>query len=106
MSESEKYCRVNPYADPKPKLPWDESYDMLRGPDGFECLLTEPENRTWWRDGKNAVARLNEQHAEIERLTAENKRLLQELDEAEARAAKLEQKEAAREKRFRMERFN
>jgi len=63
---------------------------------------------------------LAEKDAEIERLTAErrtlwlkivtriaeNKRLLQELDEAESRAAKLEQKEAAREKRFRMERFN
>ena len=63
---------------------------------------------------------LREKDAEIERLKAErrslwlkivtriaeNKRLLQELDEAEARAFALEQKEAAREKRFRMERFN
>jgi len=47
---------------------WDESYDMLRGPDGFECLLTEPEDRIWCRDLKDVVAKLNEQHEENERL--------------------------------------
>ena len=50
---------------------WSKTYDMLVGPDGFECLLTELEDRTWSRDGKSAIRRLNEQHAEIERLRAE-----------------------------------
>ena len=54
---------------------WDETYDMLRGPDGFECLLTEPEDRSWHRDGRIVVQRLNEQRAEIERLRAEREQL-------------------------------
>ena len=65
---SKPYYRLDPYAKPRPVIEWDETYDMLRGPDGFECLLTEPEDRTWFRDGRNVVAKLNEQHAEIERL--------------------------------------
>ena len=47
---------------------WCEYYDMLKGPDDFECLLTEPEDRTWLRDGRDVVTRLNEQHDEIVRL--------------------------------------
>jgi len=54
--------------------------------------------------------RLHEQirakDSEIERLKKDIWRLLEELDEAESRAFALEQKEAAREKRIRMERFN
>ena len=46
----------------------DENYDVLVGPDDFECILGEPEDRTWGRDGKRSVARLNAQHVEIERL--------------------------------------
>lgn len=65
---SEPYYRLDPYATPRPVIEWDPTYDMLRGPDGFECLLTEPEDRTWWRDGKDVVVKLNEQHTEIERL--------------------------------------
>lgn len=49
---------------------WCDYYDMLKGPDGFECLLTEPEDRCWSRDGKGVVKRLNEQAAEIARLRA------------------------------------
>ena len=49
---------------------FDEYYDVLIGPDGFECMLGEPEDRTWGRDGKQAVERLNAQHAEIKRLQA------------------------------------
>ena len=60
---------------------WSETYDMLVGPDGFECLLTELEDRTWSRDGKSAIRRLNEQHAEIERLRAEVKSLRGDRDE-------------------------
>ena len=45
----------------------DGGYSFLRGPDGFECCLGEPEDCTWYRDGKPAVERLNQQH---EALTA------------------------------------
>lgn len=48
---------------------WCEYYDMLKGPDDFECLLTEPEDRNWWRDGREVVTRLNEQHDQIQSLT-------------------------------------
>ncbi len=34
-------------------------YDILIGPDGFECVLTEPEDRTWQRDGSNVIDELN-----------------------------------------------
>ena len=46
----------------------DATYSQLVGPGGFECLLGEPEDSNWRRDGSDAVARLNEQHAAIERL--------------------------------------
>ena len=45
----------------------DGGYSFLRGPDGFGCCLGEPEDCTWYRDGKPAVERLNQQH---EALTA------------------------------------
>ncbi len=72
MSEQSKlqhdpYYRVDPY-EKGAKIEWCETYDMLRGPNGFECLLTEPEDRTWWRDGSAVVEELNRQHALIERL--------------------------------------
>ncbi len=53
-----------------------EGYDVLRGPDDFECILTEPERRRWNRDGAAVVARLNQQHAEIEKLREQCSRLL------------------------------
>ena len=67
---SEAYYYV-PYDDPRVGIDWDENYHMLQGPDGFECLLTEPEDRKWYRDGRPVVERLNEQHKEIERLRAD-----------------------------------
>ncbi|KKL62588.1 hypothetical protein LCGC14_2183750, partial [marine sediment metagenome] len=27
--------------------------------DGFECLLTEPEDRSWYRDGNDVIVELN-----------------------------------------------
>jgi hypothetical protein len=42
----------------------------LTGPDGFECVLGEPEDRTWSRDGRDAVVRLNAQHKRIAALEA------------------------------------
>lgn len=55
----------------------------LVGPDDFECRLGEPEDRIWSRDGRDAVARLNAQHAEIARLREEVARLQRERDEYE-----------------------
>ena len=41
---------------------------ILLGPGGFECVLGEPEDRSWYRDGKEAVAKLNEQYDKITEL--------------------------------------
>ena len=36
-----------------------EDYDLLIGPDGFRCALTEPEDRIFSRDLKPLVIELN-----------------------------------------------
>ena len=36
-----------------------EDYDLLIGPDGFQCALTKPEDRTFSRDLKPLVIELN-----------------------------------------------
>ena len=65
MSDKKPYRRLS-YEEKDNRF--DENYDVLVGPDGFECMLGEPEDRMWCRDGKQAVERLNDQHAEIVRL--------------------------------------
>ena len=40
-------------------------YDLLLGPDGFRCLLGEPEDRTWSRDAAAVVDRLNLLHERL-----------------------------------------
>lgn len=47
-----------------------EGYPVLVGPNDFECVLTEPEDRTWGRDLGFVVAELNRLHEENERLRA------------------------------------
>lgn len=47
---------------------WCVDYDVLVGPNSFECGLTEPEDRIWYRDLSPVITRLNEQHLEIKRL--------------------------------------
>lgn len=42
----------------------DSSISILRGPDNFECCLTDIEDRTWGRDGKGAVDLLNKLYKE------------------------------------------
>lgn len=37
----------------------DDDYELLVGPRGFSCLLTEPEDRRWCRDLKPVIAELN-----------------------------------------------
>lgn len=66
--------------DEKHKYDWDDTYDMLVGPDNFYCLLTEPEDRVWCRDLKYVVNKLNEQHKIIQELLSENKSLKRSLD--------------------------
>jgi hypothetical protein len=39
-----------------------EDYDLLIGPDGFECFLGEPEDRTWHRDAGAVLDELNRLH--------------------------------------------
>ena len=46
----------NPYS-----IPLDEP-EALVGPNGFNCVLAEWEDRIWSRDGQEAVDRLNKQH--------------------------------------------
>lgn len=53
---------------------WAKEYDALVGPE-FLCVLTEPEDRTWGRDGRRVVCRLNQQHEAIAALRADLKRL-------------------------------
>jgi hypothetical protein len=43
-----------------------EEYSVLLGPNGFECWLGEPEDRAWYRDGSEAVERLNKLHTFIQ----------------------------------------
>ncbi len=38
---------------------YSEEYEVLRGPDGFECLVGEPEDRTFYRDLDGMVIELN-----------------------------------------------
>jgi hypothetical protein len=55
---------------------FDENYDCLIGPYGNEvALLTEPEDRTWSRDGADVVHELNRQQERIAALEAEVGRL-------------------------------
>lgn len=44
---------------------WCEDYDVLIGPNNFECGLTEPEDRNWYRDGRTVVDELNRLHWEL-----------------------------------------
>lgn len=53
-------------------------YSFLRGPNGFECVLTDVEDKTWCRDGAPVVNLLNiyyKRIKELEAIIAENKRL-------------------------------
>jgi hypothetical protein len=56
----------------------DEYYDLLVGPNGFECFLGEPEDRIWQRDGSQVVKELNH-------LSAGLKQAIRERDEAQKR---------------------
>ncbi len=59
--------------------PEDGGYSFLKGPDGFECFLGEPEDCTWHRDGSAAVVRLNQQHEALAALLARHARAIEAL---------------------------
>lgn len=46
-------------SEDKERLGICEDYEVLLGPDGFQCILTEPEDRTWNRDLKAVIFELN-----------------------------------------------
>lgn len=46
------------------KLGYCNELDLLIGPDGFECFLGEPEDRTWRRDAAAVVDELNQLRAD------------------------------------------
>lgn len=46
-----------------------DEYEMLIGPDGFECCITEPEDRTFGRDLRGVVAKLNDYDRDIKAQT-------------------------------------
>lgn len=45
-----------------------EEYGVLVGPDGFECWLTEPEDREWFRDLTPMIELLESQYKELTEL--------------------------------------
>ena len=51
---------------------WSEDYSMLKGPNGFECCLTEPEDRVWYRDGQGVIGELNRLYAELNKPITEH----------------------------------
>ena len=53
----------------------EEEYPKLTGPDGWECKLTELEDRTWTRDLKCVVDKLNEYYEAIEFMKKKYKEL-------------------------------
>jgi len=55
---------------------YSEDCDLLIGPNGFECMLGELEDRTWYRDGVAAVNKLNELHEQVQYQKAVNDALV------------------------------
>ncbi len=55
---------------------YDDRYHVLLGPNGFECALTEPEDRSWSRDGAKVVAELNRLHMRVAALEAKSTEFL------------------------------
>ena len=51
----------------------DPCYNVLKGPAGFECWLTEPEDRSFWRDLAPVVERLEHLEQSNEQLREQNR---------------------------------
>ena len=65
MNESKPYF-YSFEDDERDRVP--SPYQRLQGPDGWECTITEPEDKIWTRDLVDVVDKLNEQHEEIKYL--------------------------------------
>ena len=66
----------------------DDAYlPVLVGPNGFECVLTEPEDRTWSRDGAGVVDELNRLQARADLAAKRERELAIAAYQAGARAA-------------------
>ncbi len=50
-----------------------DDYQVLRGPGGFKCVITEPEDRSFYRDLAPIRDELNRLQSEIDRLREELK---------------------------------
>lgn len=53
--------------DPDRPYDFSDQYELLVGPE-FKCLITEPEDRTFYRDLSCVIERLNAQHELIAEL--------------------------------------
>ncbi len=58
---------------------YEDGYEVVTGPNGFECCVGEPEDRTFKRDLRKLLDELNRQDARIAKLEAAVE------DDAEAR---------------------
>ena len=59
----------------------DPCYNVLKGPAGFECWLTEPEDRSFWRDLAPVVERLEHLEQSNAQLREQNRVLVKALDD-------------------------
>ncbi len=67
MNDGEAYYIID-QDDPN----FDEDYSILKGPNDFCCMLGEPEDSNWYRDGYKAVIELNRLQAENTKLKKKN----------------------------------
>ena len=58
----------------------DPCYDVLKGPGDFECWLTEPEDRSFWRDLSPVVERLESLEQSNTQLREQNRVLREALE--------------------------
>lgn len=69
VKQLKEWYRILDYDDMEEKDEWfyrDELIGkVLIGPNNFECILGEPEDANWYRDGYRVVLELNRLHAEV-----------------------------------------
>jgi hypothetical protein len=68
MNELKNYRQAT--AEEQVELDIYEDYSALLGPKGFCCVLTEPEDRCWYRDLDNVIVELNKQNSKLEKYQA------------------------------------
>lgn len=78
-----------------------DEYDMLIGPNEFECILTEPEDRNWYRDGREVIDELNKLYA----LAQQAEELKEKLKEREMQIYRLSKCKSGKEVRQCMDKY-